>query len=162
MEAVAEKQEVRERPKAYRYSLKTPYMQQGRVTQLVAQTDNMWIHTKINSEGGENAVHCHLDEDHSFVVLEGRMSVFDEKGDEMTLEKYQGVMIPKGAFYRYLNTGDGNLVVLRIGCGINARPQGGEDMRIRPDGAPLLSDSAENKTLTPIEMPGKFFAESAG
>ena len=137
-------------------------MQQGRVTQLVAQTDNMWIHTKINSEGGENAVHCHLDEDHSFVVLEGRMSVFDEKGDEMTLEKYQGVMIPKGAFYRYLNTGDGNLVVLRIGCGINARPQGGEDMRIRPDGAPLLSDSAENKTLTPIEMPGKFFAESAG
>lgn len=162
MEAVAEKQEVRERPKAYRYSLKTPYMQQGRVTQLVAQTDNMWIHTKINSEGGENAVHCHLDEDHSFVVLEGRMSVFDEKGDEMTLEKYQGVMIPKGAFYRYLNTGDGNLVVLRIGCGINARPQGGDDMRIRPDGAPLLSDSAENKTLTPIEMPGKFFAESAG
>lgn len=162
MEAVAEKQEVRERPKAYRYSLKTPYMRQGRVTQLVAQTDNMWIHTKINSEGGENAVHCHLDEDHSFVVLEGRMSVFDEKGDEMTLEKYQGVMIPKGAFYRYLNTGDGNLVVLRIGCGINARPQGGEDMRIRPDGAPLLSDSAENKTLTPIEMPGKFFAESAG
>lgn len=162
MEAVAEKQEVRERPKAYRYSLKTPYMQQGRVTQLVAQTDNMWIHTKINSEGGENAVHCHLDEDHSFVVLEGRMSVFDEKGDEMTLEKYQGVMIPKGAFYRYLNTGEGNLVVLRIGCGINARPQGGEDMRIRPDGAPLLSDSAENKTLTPIEMPGKFFAESAG
>lgn len=162
MEAVAEKQEVRERPKAYRYSLKTPYMQQGRVTQLVAQTDNMWIHTKINSEGGENAVHCHLDEDHSFVVLEGRMSVFDEKGNEMTLEKYQGVMIPKGAFYRYLNTGDGNLVVLRIGCGINARPQGGEDMRIRPDGAPLPSDSAENKTLTPIEMPGKFFAESAG
>ncbi len=162
MEAVAEKQEVRERPRAYRYSLKTPYMQQGRVTQLVAQTDNMWIHTKINSEGGENAVHCHLDEDHSFVVLEGRMSVFDEKGNEMTLEKHQGVMIPKGAFYRYLNTGDGNLVVLRIGCGINARPQGGEDMRIRPDGKPLPSDSAENKTLPPIEMPGKFFAESAG
>ena len=161
MEAVAEKQEV-ERPRSYKYSLKTPYMEQGRVTQLVAETDNMWIHTKINSEGGENAVHCHLDEDHSFVVLEGRMSVFDEKDNELTIEKYQGVMIPKGAYYRYLNTGDGNLVMLRIGCGIDAKPQRGEDARLRPDGKPLPSNSEENKTLAPIEMPGKFFAESAG
>ena len=161
MEAVAEKQEV-ERPKSYKYSLKTPYMEQGRVTQLVAETDNMWIHTKINSEGGENAVHCHLDEDHSFVVLEGQMSVFDEKDNELTIEKYQGVMIPKGAYYRYLNTGDDNLVMLRIGCGIDAKPQRGEDARLRPDGKPLPSNSEENKTLPPIEMPGKFFAESAG
>ena len=122
MEAVAEKQEV-ERPRSYKYSLKTPTWSRGRVTQLVAETDNMWIHTKINSEGGENAVHCHLDEDHSFVVLEGQMSVFDEKGNELMIEKYQGVMIPKGAYYRYLNTGDGNLVMLRIGCGIDAKPQ---------------------------------------
>ena len=161
MEAVAEKQEVA-RPRSYKYSLKTPYMEQGRVTQLVAETDNMWIHTKINSEGGENAVHCHLDEDHSFVVLEGQMSVFDEKGNELMIEKYQGVMIPKGAYYRYLNTGDGNLVMLRIGCGIDAKPQRGEDARLRPDGKPLPSNSEENKTLAPIEMPGKFFAESAG
>ena len=159
MEAVAEKQE---RPKSYKYSLKTPYMKQGRVTQLVAKTDNMWIHTKVNSEGGENAVHCHMDEDHSFVVLEGRMSVFDENNNELEIEKYQGVMIPKGAFYRYLNTGDENLVVLRIGSGIDATPPRGDDMRLRPDGKPLPSDSEENKTLTPIELPGKFFAESAG
>ncbi len=162
MEAVAEKQEVEERPRAYRYSLKTPYMQQGRVTQLVAKTDNMWIHTKINSEGGENAVHCHLDEDHSFVVLEGQMSVFDEKGNELKIDKYQGIMIPKGAYYRYLNTGDGNLVVLRIGCGIDATPPRGDDARLGPDGKEIPSDSEENKTLPPIEMPGKFFAESAG
>lgn len=162
MEATAAKQQDEERPKAYKYSLKTPYMKQGRVTQLVAGTANMWIHTKVNAEGGENAVHCHLDEDHSFVVLEGEMSVFDEKGNEMRLEKYQGVMIPKGAYYRYLNTGDGNLVVLRIGCGINAKPQGGDEMRIRPDGKPLPAYTAENKTVPAIEMPGKFFAESAG
>ena len=137
-------------------------MKQGRVTQLVAKTDNMWIHTKVNSEGGENAVHCHMDEDHSFVVLEGRMSVFDENNNELEIEKYQGVMIPKGAFYRYLNTGDENLVVLRIGSGIDATPPRGDDMRLRPDGKPLPSDSEENKTLTPIELPGKFFAESAG
>lgn len=162
MEATALKEQTEERPKAYKFSLKTPYMEQGRVTQLVGKTDNMWIHTKINAEGGENAVHCHLDEDHSFIVLEGQMSVFDEKGNEMKLEKYQGVMIPCKAYYRYLNTGEGNLVVLRIGSGINAKPQGGDEMRTRPDGKPLPAGSAENLTLPPIEMKGKFFAESAG
>ena len=175
----AAKKETDEKPKAYTFSLKTPYMQQGRVTQLVAETANMWIHTKINAEGGENEIHTHLDEDHSFIVLEGEMSVFDETGREMKVEKYQGVMIPKGAYYRYLNTGSGNLVVIRIGAGkaahvvtvvatvglgagIKGQPQGGVEMRVRPDGKPLLAGSVENKTLPPIEMPGKFFAESAG
>ena len=151
-----------EKPKAYTFSLKTPYMKQGRVTQLVAETENMWIHTKINAEGGENEIHCHRDEDHSFIVLEGEMSVFDETGREMKVQQYQGVMIPRGAYYRYLNTGTGNLVVLRIGAGAKSQTQVSEAMRVRPDGQPLLAGSVENKTLPPIEMPGKFFAESAG
>jgi len=160
--SAAATKDTQEKPKAYTFSLKTPYMKQGRITQLVAETANMWIHTKINAEGGENEIHSHLDEDHSFIVLEGEMSVFDETGREMKVEKYQGVMIPKGAYYRYLNTGSGNLVVIRVGCGINAQPQGGQDMRIRPDGKPLPAGSVENKTLPPIYDEGRFFAESAG
>src|SRR5919106_1920099 len=140
-----------ETPKAQLFSLKTPYMKQGRITQLVAETANMWIHTKINAEGGENEIHAHLDEDHSFIVLEGEMSVFDEKGNEMKLKQYQGVMIPKGAYYRYLNTGSGNLVVIRVGAGIKGQAQGGEEMRVRPDGKPLLAGSGENKTFPPLE-----------
>jgi mannose-6-phosphate isomerase-like protein (cupin superfamily) len=160
--SAAAKKETDEKPRAYTFSLKTPYMKQGRVTQLVAETANMWIHTKINAEGGENEIHAHLDEDHSFIVLEGEMSVFDEKGNEMKLKQHQGVMIPKGAYYRYLNTGSGNLVVIRVGAGVKGQPQGGEEMRVRPDGRPLPAGSVENKTLPPVEMPGKFFAESAG
>ena len=34
----AAKKETDEKPKAYTFSLKTPYMKQGRVTQLVAET----------------------------------------------------------------------------------------------------------------------------
>ena len=160
--SAAARKETNEKPKAYTFSLKTPYMKQGRVTQLVAETANMWIHTKINAEGGENEIHSHLDEDHSFIVLEGQMSVFDETGREMKVEKYQGVMIPKGAYYRYLNTGTGNLVVLRIGAGVKGQSQGGGAMRVRPDGRPLPAESVDNKTLPPIEDTGKFFAESAG
>lgn len=149
------------KPVTQKFSLRTPYMKQGRITQLVAETENMWIHTKINYEGGENEIHTHLDEDHTFIVLEGQMSVFDEKGGEIKVEKYQGVMIPKGAYYRYLNTGAENLVVIRVGAGIKGKPQGGEEMRVRPDGKPLLAYSEENKTVPPIEDT-RFFADSAG
>ena len=89
------------------------------------------------------------------------MSVFDEKGNEQKIEKHQGIMIPKGAYYRYLNTGPDNLVVIRIGAGIKGKPQGGVEMRVRPDGKPLLADSAENKTVAPIEDT-RYFADSAG
>ena len=150
-----------ERPQTKLFSLRTPYMKQGRITQLVAETENMWIHTKINYEGGENEIHTHLDEDHSFIVLEGQMSVFDEKGNELKVGKYQGVMIPKGAYYRYHNTGPDNLVVIRVGAGIKGKPQGGEEMRVRPDGKPLPAYSAENKTIEPIEDT-RFFADFAG
>jgi mannose-6-phosphate isomerase-like protein (cupin superfamily) len=151
-----------EAPKAQKFSLKTPYMKQGRITQTVAKTENMWIACKINAEGGENEIHTHLNQDHAFIVLEGEMSVFDENGAEMKLKPYQGVMLPKGAYYRYLNTGTGNLVVLRFGAYTPDRPQKGQAMRIMTDGTEILGSSEENKSLPPIEMPGKFFAESAG
>ena len=157
----ARKLQPEEKPKAQKFSLRTPYMKQGRITQLVAETENMWIHTKINYEGGENEIHTHLDEDHAFIVLEGRMSVFDEKGNELKIDKHQGVMLPKGAYYRYLNTGEENLVVIRVGAGMKGQKQGGAEMRVRPDGRPLLAHSAENKTVPPVED-SRYFADSAG
>ena len=51
--AAAAKSESKETPKAQLFSLKTPYMKLGRVTQTVANTANMWIATKINAEGGD-------------------------------------------------------------------------------------------------------------
>lgn len=161
MESVA-KSSVEETPKAQVFSLKTPYMKQGRITQTVAKTENMWIATKINAEGGENEIHTHLNQDHAFIVLEGEMSVFDEKGEEIRLKPYQGVMLPKGAYYRYLNTGTENLVVLRLAAYTPDQPPKGQATRVMSDGTPILGGSEENRSLPPIEMPGKFFAESAG
>jgi mannose-6-phosphate isomerase-like protein (cupin superfamily) len=159
--ATAAKLKSQDKPKTALFSLKTPYMKQGRVTQLVAETSNLWIHTKINAEGGENEIHKHVDEDHAFIVLEGQMSVFDENGGEIEVKQYQGVMIPKGAYYRYLNTGEDNLVVIRVGAGIKGQQQGGQEMRLGADGKPLVSGTPQNRNLPPIEA-GTFFAESAG
>jgi mannose-6-phosphate isomerase-like protein (cupin superfamily) len=153
MEATARQQD-QDKPKSHKFSLKTPYLEKGRITNLLAETENLWIHAKINAAGGENAIHTHLDEDHSFIVLEGEMTVFDEKGNELVLKQYEGVMIPRGAYYRYLNTGKGNLMVIRVGGG--AQKQGGEEMRIRPDGKPLPSLSG-NHHVDPVVIPGKFF-----
>jgi mannose-6-phosphate isomerase-like protein (cupin superfamily) len=158
--ATAAKLKSQDKPKTAKFSLKTPYMKQGRVTQLVAETANMWIHTKVNAEGGENEIHKHIDEDHAFIVLEGQMSVFDENGGEIEVKQHQGVMIPKGAYYRYLNTGEGNLVVIRVGAGIKGQQQGGQEMRLGADGKPLVSGTPENRNLPPIAA-GRFFAEWA-
>jgi len=89
------------------------------------------------------------------------MSVFDENGNEIEVKQYQGVMIPKGAYYRYLNTGEGNLVVIRVGAGVKSQRQAGQETRFGADGKPLNSGTPENRNLPPIES-GKFFAESAG
>src|SRR6059036_3515582 len=121
--------QTKTKPKAEVFSLKTPYLSQGRVTSLVAETDGLWIHTKVNAEGGENALHMHTDEDHAFIVLEGEVTFFDEKGNETVLKPYQGIMLPRGAYYRYLNTGPGNLIVVRVGSG-SRRKSGNEHSRI--------------------------------
>ena len=141
--------------KAEVFSLRTPYLSAGRITSLVAETANLWIHTKINAEGGENALHKHTEEDHAFIVLEGEVTFFDEEGAETVVKPYQGIMLPKGAYYRYLNTGPGNLMIIRVGAG--KQGGSGEETRIGPDGNPLPSESAENKKIEAVPVPGKFF-----
>ncbi len=153
---MAKKMQPEIRPKSEVFSLKTPYLASGRITKLVSKTDGLWIHTKINAEGGENALHCHTHEDHAFIVLEGEGSFFDEEGNETTVKPFQGIMIPKGAYYRYLNTGKGNLMVVRVGAGIK---KAGVASRIDPDGKPIHTDSEENKHIEGVPIPGKFFGE---
>lgn len=143
------------RPKAEVFSLKTPYLSAGRITALAAKTENLWIHTKVNAEGGENAVHAHTNEDHAFIVLEGEVTFFDENNNGTVLKAFQGIMIPKGAFYRYLNTGAGNLIVVRVGAVAKDNAEGAT--RIDPNGQPLHGGSRENKHIEPVPIPGKFF-----
>ena len=71
-----------------------------------------------------------------------------------------GVLLPKGAYYRYLNTGEGNLVVLGIGSIVRDKPKQGAATRVTPTGEEILGGSVENKSLPPIYME-KFFADEA-
>ena len=143
-------------PKAEVFSLKTPYLSVGRTTEFVANTDLMSVAIKVYAEGGENALHTHLHEDHAFVVLEGEATFWDRAGTETVVGKYQGICLPRGAFYYFKSTGDTNLVLLRVGA--NDTSWHG-DTRMGPDGKPLPSRSAENKRIDGVPIPGKFFGE---
>lgn len=141
-------------PKSKLFKISAPYVSEGRINVPLAATSNMWVTLKVNAEGGENATHTHMDEDHTFMVLEGEVTFFDEHENESVLGPYEGIMIPKGAFYRYLNTGGTNLFLLRIGC--KADPEGIK-ARLRPDGTPIKGSSPENKHVDGKPIPGKVF-----
>lgn len=142
-------------PKTSTFSIKGPYLSEGRVNIDLARTDTMWLSLKVNAEGGENALHAHQNEDHAFLVLEGEVTFFDADGGEVVCGPYEGINIPKGAYYRYLNTGDRNLFLLRFGCKLTGPASA--DSRLRPDGTPLLADTAENHHIDGVPIPGKFF-----
>ena len=51
--------------------------------------------------------------------------------------------MPKGTYYRFQNTGDENLVMLRVGLGSNSRLPGKQDERVGPDGLPMRGNPSQ-------------------
>jgi quercetin dioxygenase-like cupin family protein len=138
------------------FNLRTPYLKQGRTTDIRARTELMTITSKVYAEGGENAMHNHPHEDHSFIVLEGQATFHIETDDnEQVVGRYEGVMLPRNVNYWFQSTGDDNLVMVRVG----AIHKGVEHHRLTPAGTEIPGDSAENKTSERIERPGKGFGE---
>jgi len=149
--------EIAAKPQTYTFAIKGNYLSQGRVNIDLAKEDVLWLSLKVNAEGGENAPHAHSNEEHAFIVLEGEVTFFNEKNEGTILHKYEGIMIPRDAVYRYLNTGGANLFLLRVGAKIGS--QDGET-RLRPDGTPLPAFTAENHHVDGVPIPGKVFGAS--
>ena len=146
-------------PRTSTFNIRGPYLSAGRLNIDLARTDLLWLSLKVNAEGGENAVHAHTDEDHAFIVLEGEVTFFDEDGDGTVIGQHEGIMIPKGAYYRYLNTGERNLFLLRVGAQRDASD--GIQTRVKPDGSEIPGHSTENFHVDPVPVEGKFFGFGA-
>jgi len=144
--------ETKTTPETYTFAMKGNYLSEGRVNIDLAKEDVLWLSLKINAEGGENALHAHSKEEHAFIVLEGEVTFYDKEGVGKVLRQYEGIMIPKNAYYRYLNTGGTNLFLLRVGAKFG---QSGEESRLRTDGTPLPSNSVENHHVDGVPIPGK-------
>lgn len=138
------------------FNLKTPYLKQGRTTDIRARTDLMTVTMKVYAEGGENGMHNHPHEDHSFIVLEGEATFHIETDDNMkVVRRYEGIMLPKRTNYWFQSTGDQNLVMIRVGAFYPGEKPG----RLTPDGRDIPGDSLENKQIERIERPGAGFGE---
>jgi len=138
-------------PKAQIFSLKTPLLSAGQTNTPVAGTDLLKVRVKVYAEGGENTLHAHFDEDHSFIVLQGKATFHDDGGNTNVVNQYEGIMLPKGVYYYFQSTGNENLVLLRVGAG--RKP--GDENRLGTQGRPLTAE--ENKRILGVPIPGEFF-----
>jgi quercetin dioxygenase-like cupin family protein len=138
------------------YNLKTPYLEQGRTTDIRARTDLMTVTMKVYAEGGENGMHNHPHEDHSFIVLEGEATFHIETDDNTkVVGEHEGIMLPKGVNYWFACSSPQNLVMIRVG----AIYPGVKHGRLTPDGQDIPGDSEANKTVERVERSGKGFGD---
>jgi len=125
----------------------------------LAATEDLSIRLKIYAEGGENELHAHPGEDHSFIVLQGQVRFFDPDGEETVLGANQGIMLPRGNMYWFTAIEGEPLVMLRIGSPNYQKLP--EIDRTDADGNPMRGDSKKNKSV-PIEfLEGKFYGGPA-
>jgi mannose-6-phosphate isomerase-like protein (cupin superfamily) len=96
------------------FSLRTRALKGGSTDKVLSATPNQWVQIKCYASGGENALHAHLHEDHTFIVLQGEALFKGPNGEEECLGRYKGITIPKGNHYSFNVTSAENLVLLRF------------------------------------------------
>jgi mannose-6-phosphate isomerase-like protein (cupin superfamily) len=137
------------------FSLTGQLLAQGREDTALAETDLLKLRLKVYAAGGENAMHMHPYEDHSFIVLQGHATFRIGTDDNVkVLNKNEGVMLPRRVPYWFQSSAPENLVMIRLG----AAEKWPEDGRAFPDGRPFAGNSIENKEVDVIPLPGKYFS----
>src|SRR6476620_3078435 len=123
------------------FRLHAQLLDQGRSNTSLAETDNMWATLKVYASGGENGLHTHPHEDHMFVVMQGTARFFGPNDETVDLGKFQGIMLPAGAYYKFQSTSEEPLVLMRVGCRAGTQDPAG---RLNIAGEPMPGDSKEN------------------
>ncbi len=148
----------------------TPLLSDGASYDGLAAAENLWLSLKVYSSGGENAFHAHTQEDHAFVVMQGRGTFHFPDGSTQDVIQFQGIMLPKGVNYRFEADEAENLVLLRIGAA-QRKTEGVAPLSKRGSPAELKGtvfdldgsekDAKAAKTGTPsrpiVPIPGRFF-----
>lgn len=138
------------------FNLTTPYLQQGITSDERAKSELLSVLIKVYADGGENRMHAHTHEDHSFIVLEGEATFHLDTEDNVRVVKpYEGVLLPKGTYYRFQSSGTGNLVMLRVGAAFPGAPK----QALYPDGDEKSRDAEPYGRVERIEALGRPFGE---
>ena len=162
------------RPQAQFFNLKSQFLSQGRLDNIVATTPLLSVVVKVYASGGENAMHMHANEDHSFIVLQGQATFRINSDDNIkVVNKNEGVMLPRGVLYWFQSSAAENLVMLRVGGGVRnvkglddltpfGAPKDVTKQTGFADGSTKVGDDPRNGETAKkrIYAKGKFFAPS--
>lgn len=130
------------------FSLKGQLLAQGRTDSVLAATEDLTIRLKIYASGGENELHAHPHEDHSFMILQGSARFFGPDDEEIELGQYEGIMLPRGNLYKFFATSEEPLVMIRVGNPAHKKMP--PPNRINAQGNEMKGDSKENKKVEVI------------
>jgi mannose-6-phosphate isomerase-like protein (cupin superfamily) len=140
---LAEQPQPLDRPTFFR--MRAPIPSQGNDRTLMAATDRVWLFLNTYAEeDGENLLHTHENEDHSFVVLQGKARFHGPNGEEREIGVNEGIMLPRGTFYTFRAVG-GPLVMLRVGAPVDGTKN--PFTRSLPDGAKVNGNAKENNAV---------------
>jgi quercetin dioxygenase-like cupin family protein len=117
-------------------------------------TDRMWVVLKTYASGGENELHAHPNEDHLFLVLQGRAEFYGPKDEARILGKHEFVLLPRNTYYWFKSIDAEPLVMLRVGTVVD--PQDDPIYRVNSEGGKMDGFSKENKTV-PVELSDRYF-----
>ena len=134
------------------FKLRAQLLKQGRSNQTVAKTDHLHLNLKVYAGGGENGLHNHSDEDHVHLVMQGSAVFYGPRGEERECGQYEGILLPKGSFYRFQATSEEPLVLLRISAKVP-----GVKSRTNIYGEPLVNSSKANGQVPMIPLEGQFW-----
>ena len=137
---------TREKTKARVFSFLNDQIRSGRGDLVLPGSDSLSGVVKRYSEGGENQMHCHPTEDHTFYILEGEATFhIDEEDNVVVAGQHEAVFLPQGTYYRFLSSGDAKLIMIRVGT------QTGSDRII--EGQTVLSRRANAERAPVKELP---------
>lgn len=151
-------EEMAQNTKPTVFNMSCQLLDQGRTDTVVAAAEDLIVRMKVYASGGENELHAHTGEDHTFMILQGSAKFFGPQGEETDIGQWQGIMLPRGAYYRFYATSKEPLVMVRVGSP-NPRKQK-KPYRIDIKGTELRGDSKENKSVPVKFREGAYFGRA--
>jgi len=127
------------------FHIRCPLPEAGRTNQVLAASKMMSVVLKTYAEGGENELHAHINEDHCFVILQGKALFYGPNGETREVGRNDCVLLPRGSLYWFRAEGGEPLVMLRIGAA--AEDETDVLARVGADQLPLDGFSEANKEV---------------
>jgi quercetin dioxygenase-like cupin family protein len=138
---------TRSRTNARVFSFLNEEIRAGRGDLVLPGSEQLSGVIKRYDEGGENKMHCHPSEDHSFYILEGEATFhIDDDANVVIVRQYEAVYLPQGTNYWFHSSGDTKLIMIRVGT------QQGSDRIIDGQLVPSRRASAERVALRELSF----------